>query len=175
MDAIVVPHDPAWADAFHAEAAAISSRLGAGTIRLHHIGSTAIAGILAKPTIDLLGEVPDLAGLDLVSPALEGLNYRAMGPHGIEGRRFFLKDDAAGRRTHHLHVFVQGSAHAVRHLAFRDYLIAHPETAAAYSALKRQIVALPGTTRDTYLVAKGPFIARTEAEALAWYQGREGP
>jgi GrpB-like predicted nucleotidyltransferase (UPF0157 family) len=70
--------------------------------------------------------------------------------------------DGGGVRTHHLHVFATGAPALARHLAFRDYLIAHRDAAAAYSALK---AALPAAG---YQVAKAPFIVATQAAALAW-------
>ena len=61
MVAHVVPHDPEWKDAFFTEALAIKATFGTSSLELHHIGSTAVPGILAKPIIDLLGEVRDLS------------------------------------------------------------------------------------------------------------------
>ncbi len=167
---LVVPHDPAWAGAFAAEAQAIGEALEGPLIALHHIGSTAIPGILAKPIIDMLAEVRDLADLDQATPALVALGYQAMGEFGIPGRRYYRKEDAAGTRTHHLHAFAQGSPHIVRHLAFRDYLRAHPARAADYDALKQRLAADP----DHYVQRKGPFVLATEAEALAWSADRGG-
>jgi GrpB-like predicted nucleotidyltransferase (UPF0157 family) len=79
--------------------------------------------------------VDDLEALDERSARMGDLGYEVMGPFGIEGRRYFRKFDATGRRTHHLHVFSQGSPHIERHLAFRDYLRSNPLKAAAYSDL----------------------------------------
>lgn len=105
----VVPHDPAWSAAFDAEAARVSQALGTAVVWLHHIGSTAIPGISAKPVIDLLLEVASLARLDRRTPALEALDYDAMGEFGIVGRRYFRRDDRSGVRTHQIHAFQAGS------------------------------------------------------------------
>lgn len=163
-------HDPAWQRAFASEASAIRAALDDLPIRLHHIGSTAIPDILAKPIIDLLGEVADPGQIDARQDALEGLGYEAMGAFGIAGRRYFRKFDAAGRRTHHLHVFAVGSPHIARHLAFRDYLRAHPRIAAAYSDLKSALVAQTDGQAGSYMDGKDPFIQRTEQDAIAWYR-----
>lgn len=170
MDAVVVAHDPRWARDFAREAAAIRDALDDVPIALHHIGSTAIAGILAKPVIDLLGIVDDPAAIDRRAAALRGLGYEVMGPHGIDGRRYFRKSDANGRRTHHLHVFATGSAHIERHLAFRDYLRHHPLKAAEYSRLKARITRGGSVSRHAYVEAKDPFVVRTSALAIAWYR-----
>lgn len=168
----IVPYDPAWKLAFEQEAAAVSAALMPTGIDLHHIGSTAIPGILAKPVIDLMGIVGDLAGLDLRNDGLVGLRYEVMGAFGIEGRRYFRKFGADGQRSHHLHIFEAGSPHIERHLAFRDYLRTHPVKAADYSGLKARLASDPAMRWEDYMDAKAPFIIATEQEALAWYRGQ---
>jgi GrpB-like predicted nucleotidyltransferase (UPF0157 family) len=161
-NSLVVPHDQGWRLAFDEEAARLHDVLGDRLQSVHHIGSTAIPGILAKPIIDMLAVTGSLDALDQVSGRIEVLGYERLGEFGIEGRRYFRKSDEKGRRTHHLHVFQAGSLHIERHLAFRDYLKTFPDKAAAYSTLKAELE--PGT----YQAAKGPLVAILEAEALAW-------
>lgn len=173
MNVIVVAHDPRWARDFEREAEAIHAALDIPPIALHHIGSTAITGILAKPVVDLLGVVADLDGIDRRAATMRGLDYEVMGPYGIDGRRYFRKSGADGRRTHHLHVFAAGSPQIERHLAFRDYLREHPSKAAEYSALKARLTAGGGASMDAYIEGKAPFIAATDALALDWYRGRD--
>lgn len=170
----VVPHDPAWARAFSAEAAAIEAALEGVAVVLHHIGSTAVPGILAKPVIDLLGEVASLAAVDAATGKLTTLGYEALGANGIEGRQYFRKIAPDGERTHHLHVFETGSSHVERHLAFRDYLRAMPEVARAYSDLKAQLTRVPDSPRDAYIEGKAPFVLQTEKAALDWYRQQPG-
>lgn len=166
----VVPHRPDWKHAFHREATALQGRLRGVDLTLHHIGSTAVAGILAKPIIDLLGVVPRLADIDTHKAVFEALGYEVMGAYGIEGRRYFRKVSSAGKRTHHLHIYQTGSAHIERHLAFRDYLRCHPDKAQAYSDLKARLASADDATWDAYLDGKEPFILVTECEALAWFR-----
>ena len=168
----VVPHNPEWKNGFRQEATAITEALSGLAIDLHHIGSTAIDGILAKPIIDLLGVVPDVNALDGKANAFEDLGYEIMGAYGIEGRRYFRKVNRSGKRTHHLHVYGARSPHIERHLAFRDYLLAHPSKAAEYSALKANLTPADGATWDTYLDGKEPFILATEQDALRWFRSR---
>ncbi|QBY02796.1 GrpB family protein [Rhodophyticola sp. CCM32] len=169
MAPLLLPHDPAWKPAFDREAKAIRLALGEGAIILHHIGSTAIPGILAKPIIDMLGIVDRLVEMDCHNPIMQGLGYEVMGEYGIETRRYFRKSDEVGQRTHHLHVFEQGSHHTERHLAFRDYLRNNTREAAEYSDLKSQ-VASECPSAEAYGHAKAPFIAHTEKRALEWYR-----
>ena len=89
--------------------------------RLHHIGSTAIPGIFAKPIIDLLLEVGNIGELDDRSSFMGELGYEAMGEFGIPGRRYDRKNNASGIRTHQVHAYESGSPEVERHIAFRDY------------------------------------------------------
>ncbi|MBS1953292.1 MAG: GrpB family protein [Cyanobacteria bacterium SZAS-4] len=170
---VVVPHNPNWAAAYEREATALIEIFGDALIDVHHIGSTSIPNIYAKPIIDVLVETSDLNAIDSKSPAMTARGYEAMGEFGLPGRRYFRRDDAQGVRTHHVHVFEKGSKSAVRHLAFRDYMIAHPESAQLYCALKRELAPRCGTDMEKYMDGKDPFIKETEVVALEWYHSRK--
>ena len=173
MPALILPHDPQWADAFAREAAKVENLFGSESIELHHIGSTAIPGILAKPVIDMLGVVGALTTVDAAGPALAADGWRGKGENGIAGRRYFQKFGPAGEHSHHLHIFAVGSDPIARHLAFRDYLRALPRKAEEYSRLKAAIAAEPGMIRALYQQRKGPFVTRIEREAVAWADERQ--
>lgn len=168
MKVHVVPYDPSWSAGFTAEAECIRSTLGALAVAVHHIGSTAIPGIFAKPVIDILLEVYDLQALDAQSSALAALGYEAKGEFGIPGRRYFRKDSGAGVRTHQIHAFERGSADSERHLAFRDYMIDHPASAQSYSMLKQQLPESHPGDVESYMDGKDPFIKEHEEKAIAW-------
>lgn len=173
MVTFVTPHNPNWKIAFDKEASAIKDAFGITPIHVHHIGSTAIPDILAKPIIDLLGTVSNLAEADANASALERLGYETMGAYGIEGRRYFRKMDDNATRTHHLHIFEEGSQHVERHLAFRDYLTAHPNIAKEYSFLKERLTSGNSLSWDGYLDGKDPFIGSVEPLALAWFRKKK--
>ncbi len=164
----VVAHDPAWRGEFEAEARNITRALGDHVVRLHHIGSTAIPGIFAKPIIDFLMEVENIVELDDRSSVMEELGYEAMGEFGIPGRRYFRKNNASGVRTHQVHAFEADSTGVERHLAFRDYMIANPVKAQAYSNLKRKLAKEHPDDIEAYMDGKDPFIKEYEAKAIAW-------
>lgn len=164
----VVPHDPVWREAFEAEAKLVAAALGGNVSAVHHVGSTAIPGIYAKPVIDLLVEVRDLSEVDRRSPSMASEGYEVMGEYGIPGRRYFRKDDEAGVRTHHVHVFEAGSAEVVRHLAFRDYMLAHPSDAQEYSELKRGLAQQHPQDMDGYIDGKDGFIKEMDRRAALW-------
>jgi len=168
----LVPHDPHWSVAFADEAIALQAVLETTAASIHHIGSTAIPSILAKPIIDILCVVYSLEAVDAANKRMRSLGYVAKGEHGIEARRYFQKSDARGVRSHHLHVFQSGSDHIERHLAFRDFLLAHPARATMYSDLKVAILQNTVPSRQAYQDRKASFVAATQAEAIDWYRQR---
>ncbi len=166
----VVPHSPGWTEKFRAEAERLRAMLGEEVVAVHHIGSTAIPGISAKPIIDILLEVREVERLDDLGPEMAGLGYEARGEFGIPERRFFVKS-AGSRRTHHIHAFATGNPELERHLAFRDFMISHPENARAYSRLKESL-AKEATDIEGYMEGKDAFIKEMERRALAWSRAR---
>jgi len=164
----LVPHNPRWATRAEAEGRAIAATLGDCLVEVHHIGSTAIPGIHAKPVIDLLPVVTGLAALDARRSAIEALGYDWRGEYGLPDRRYGSKS-ASGRRLVHMHAYAQGSPEIARHLAFRDYLRAHPDVARAYDREKIRCRALHPEDSHAYGACKSAWIARVEAEALTFY------
>jgi GrpB-like predicted nucleotidyltransferase (UPF0157 family) len=171
---VVVPYDPTWPGEFEAESKRILRALGDNVVSVHHMGSTAVPGLFAKPIIDVLLEVHDIVCLDGQTGAMEDLGYEAMGEFGIPGRRYFRKCDRSGVRTHHVHAFQVGSAEIERHLAFRDYMVAHPAEAQAYGALKRELARAHPDDRQAYMDGKDAFVKEHEAKALAWRRSSMG-
>ncbi|OUL33870.1 hypothetical protein BV372_15225 [Nostoc sp. T09] len=167
MKVEVVPHDPTWRVKFEDESKLVAQALGTNVIAIHHIGSTAIPHIYAKPIIDMLVEVKDIAKVDEQNSAMAALGYEAMGEFGLPGRRFYRKHDATGKRTHHVHTFENFSG-LQRHLAFRDYMIAHPEDANRYSELKRKLAKQYPDDINGYVDGKDGFIKDMEKRALEW-------
>lgn len=169
---VVVPYDPVWPERFEQEAKAIKAILGDLLFELHHIGSTSVPGLAAKPVIDILPVVQDIKLVDSFNPQFEAIGYEPMGENGIPGRRFFRKGGAE-HRSHHLHIFGKGNKTAIhRHLAFRDYLRAHPEIAKEYAFLKQSLAQKFPHDIDGYCDGKDAFIKHHEAIALDLYPSR---
>ena len=162
MKIYMVSHDPKWRQLFQQEAEQLTAVLGSSVAAVHHIGSTAIPTIYAKPIVDILLVVQDLAALDEKQPSMEALGYEALGEFGILGRRYFRRDNLFGERTHQVHVFENDSPQIKRHLAFRDYLINRPETAQEYSDLKRELAAKHPEDIELYMDGKDEFIKKID-------------
>ncbi len=168
----LVPHSPQWALLAATETARLSAVLGELLITVHHIGSTAIPGIKAKPIVDLIPVVRDLPGLDAREPAVRALGYRWLGEYGLAGRRYCTAaDPATGKRRFQLHCYAEDSPQIARHLAFRDYLVAHPDLAKAYEAEKLRAASVRSDDANAYNAEKNDWIKRVEQDALTWWGG----
>jgi len=168
---VVVPHDVRWREEFASESVLVARCLGGNVVATHHIGSTAIPGIFAKPIIDILVEVADVGAVDSYNEAMELGGYESMGEFGIPGRRYFRKDDVDGARSHQVHVFQSGDPEVARHLTFRDFMLAHPDIAREYSDLKRVLALAHPDDYDAYIDGKDAFIKRVDQKAALWRRG----
>jgi GrpB-like predicted nucleotidyltransferase (UPF0157 family) len=173
----IVSYDPAWPEWFAQEAAHLRACLPGELIgRIEHFGSTAVPGLAAKPIVDMLVETPSLAAVrERVVPVLEaqGYDYFWRPTWGDDTPPFyawFIKRDAAGRRTHHIHMVERDFEHWER-LFFRDYLVERPDLAAEYAALKRRLAAEHPGDRVAYTRGKTEFVERVTAEARRRYRG----
>jgi GrpB-like predicted nucleotidyltransferase (UPF0157 family) len=156
----IEPHDPAWPAAFESEREALEAAIGGWAVGgIHHVGSTAVPGLAAKPIVDILVGVEDLASSRACFEPLAGLEYR-YAPYRAEEMHWFCKPHPE-RRTHHLHLAPAGGRRFADELAFRDRLRADPETAAAYERLKRELAARHPEDREAYTDAKRDFIRRS--------------
>jgi GrpB-like predicted nucleotidyltransferase (UPF0157 family) len=169
----LVEHDEGWAAIAAREAERLRGAIGAALVDVHHIGSTAIPGIRAKPIVDLLPVVQTLAEVDAKQAEVEALGYDWYGEFGIPGRRYCVLVDAeTGRRVAQLHVFAAGSERIVQHVGFRDYLRAHPDDARAYEAQKLAAMALHPNEVNAYNDAKSAWIKACDERAAAWRAAR---
>lgn len=157
----LVPYDPSWPDRFEEEKALLSEAIGSwATGGIHHIGSTAIPGLEAKPIIDILAGVDSLEASRACFDPLAKLDY-LYAPYRADEMHWFCKPHPS-RRTHHLHLIPTGSSRFRDELAFRDRLRESPETAEEYAALKRDLADRFTNARDAYTAAKSEFIRRLD-------------
>lgn len=165
--AIIVPYDPEWPRRFEAERAVLELVLAPWLKGgIHHIGSTALPGIAAKPIIDMVAGVRDLDEARAAFDPLRELSYEPA--FHRPGTHWFYKPPSPSleKRTHHLHLTEPGSDLWRERLAFRDALRADPALVAEYQALKLQLVEDEREGRGAYTaVAKRPFVASVLASA----------
>ncbi|HKU53907.1 MAG TPA: GrpB family protein [Rhizomicrobium sp.] len=164
----LVQHDPAWADLARREGDRLIASVGDAVLVVHHIGSTAIPDIRAKPILDLIPVVRSLAAFDNSRQAVERLGYAWWGEYGLPGRRYCTFDDPrTGQRTVQLHCFEQGSPQVTRHLVFRDHLRSHPDLAHEYDVEKARCRDCHPCDSHAYSDCKEAWIRRVEAQALS--------
>lgn len=134
----VVDHNPAWAAQYAAEAEKLRAVLGENCTAIHHIGSTAVPGLMAKPILDIMPVVRDLRAVDRAAEDFRQLGYEYLGEFGIPGRRYLRK--GGDERTHQVHIFQADDTENIeRHLAVRDYLRTHDASVRQYGALKARL------------------------------------
>lgn len=162
---VLVEHNPAWKGWYEEERALLAAALPAG--RIAHIGSTAIPGIRAKPTVDILVEADDPAAL---KAAILGCGYACMSesPDRLSFSKGYTPDGYA-QRVFHLHLRRRGDHDE---LYFRDYMNDHPDAARAYEALKLRLWKEFEHDRDGYTAQKTDMVRACTALARAAYPGR---
>jgi GrpB-like predicted nucleotidyltransferase (UPF0157 family) len=161
----IVPYDASWPERFQEARGALLEVIGpwlAGTIE--HIGSTAIAGLAAKPVIDIMAGVESLDASRSAMAPLKALGYSYF-PFRPDSEHWLCKPSRAFR-THHLHLVPFGNQQWVAVTAFRDYLRTHGGVAAEYEALKQRLARDHRFDREAYTQAKSPFITRVTDMAL---------
>lgn len=130
----VVPYDSNWSKIFENEAAALKQHMGNNAVEIHHVGSTSVPGLNAKPIIDILGVVKNAKNS---IKTLESLGYEYKGEYNIPFHFSFSKKTPT---KIHLHVFEEGNPEIELNLLFRDYLRTHPETRKEYTELKSYLL-----------------------------------
>ncbi len=148
-------YDRSWPALFETECAGIKAALPDLTMKLHHIGSTAVAGLAAKPILDIAMVAP-VGQHDDIATALTGLGYI---DRGMRSGWLFIRLRDHDIRTHNLHLFDTGDPELVRHLTFRDRLRENPALRANYKQLKADLVRRYQGNRAAYAPAKSEFIA----------------
>ncbi len=160
-------HDPAWVSWYADESERLASALGSETVRVDHIGSTAVPGLIAKPVVDVLLQVEPNADLQDVTRALIADGWTVMARDSAHGEVDLCKGytpDGYADKVFHLHVRRDGDWDEIH---FRDYLAAHPDAVAEYEGLKRRLADAYEFDRDGYTAAKTDFVMTCVARARA--------
>lgn len=161
---IVVAYDPTWPQTFKTAKAQILQAVAPHVQSVHHVGSTSVPGLAAKPIIDILVGVCDWTEARAAIAPLQRIGWEFRGPRGILRRHYFAIRLPDGRRTHHLHMLELTSTHYADMLAFRNHLRTHPAAANQYATLKRRLATRPEPHPGAYQQSKAPFIHRILCE-----------
>jgi GrpB-like predicted nucleotidyltransferase (UPF0157 family) len=156
---IIKKYDQEWTNLYETERETLMEAIGHYVADIQHIGSTAVAGLAAKPVIDIMiGLRRLLDAQDCILP-IEAMDYEYVPEYEVEfpGRRYFRKN-IKGIRSHHIHMVEIHSDFWKRHLLFRDQLRSNEKTAKEYEALKRELAIKFENDREAYTNAKTPFI-----------------
>lgn len=159
----VVKYNPAWPQIFQDEAEKIKEALGNNCFAVHHIGSTSVPGLSAKPIIDILPVVFNLKDVDASNINMQKLGYEVKGEYGFMLRRFFVKENAF-----HVHVFEQDNPEIDRHLKFRNWMRNNPDDRDAYASLKEKLAEKYHNDRTSYCFGKDGFVANIDEKA-GWH------
>ncbi|MFG2166219.1 GrpB family protein [Micromonospora chersina] len=166
----IEPYDDRWPGLFAEEAALIGRTIGPWiTGGIHHVGSTAVPGLAAKPVVDIMVGVADLESSRPCIERLQPLAY-CYWPYRADVMHWFCKPRPS-HRTHHLHLVPTGSPRYLDVLAFRDHLRARPDARADYEALKRDLAARHPNDRDAYTEGKTDLIGQLTEAARTYGRG----
>ena len=159
--------DEKWIDNYRTEANRIKAVLGKNCVSVHHVGSTAVKGMLSNPVIDIIVVVRDFVMLDLILGRLASLGYRHVKEYDSERRYFLIKGD--NKRTHHIQLYEAGNRVDIqRHLAVRDYLQNHPQDVKDFNNLKISLIQEHFGDAEEYYKGKENFHRQLEQKALYW-------
>ena len=164
-EVVVVPYDPRWPILFEEAAADLRAALGPSITAVHHVGSTAVPGLCAKPILDVLVSVPDFDDARALVTQFGALGYEFRPDEEIPDRHYFRRPPGGVLRTHHLSLAEPESRHHRVTIAFRDALRRDAALAAAYARLKLDLAQRFPLDRPAYIEGKSQFV-REALEAI---------
>jgi len=153
----VVLYDAVWPERYAAERAQLVRAAGDLILELEHIGSTAVPGLRSKPIIDMMAAVRDLRQGQDLAQLLRGLGYELI-ETGMRNRLFLRRRSQSQEQAYQLHIVELGGWEQRKERLMRDYLLAHPEAAAAYGELKKRLAEEHAEDSLAYTRAKTDFI-----------------
>lgn len=171
----LTPYQDSWTQQFEGFARKLVMAVAEGEIEVHHIGSTSVPSLAARPIIDVMVVLKSPAALGKLEPLLAREGAIARGEFGLPGRNYFTIDDAEqpGKRCWNIHIFPDGHPDIERHIAFRDYLRMHDSVARDYEKIKQDALDASPTDMKTYGESKSAWIDAVEAKAIRWvFEGK---
>jgi GrpB-like predicted nucleotidyltransferase (UPF0157 family) len=169
---VVAEHDPGWAKVFADERERVAAALGDAPVAIEHIGSTAVPGLPAKPIIDIVAGLRNMADAAACIAALVAVGYERVPENDFGSRLFLRRVGPDGAASHHLSLTAHGSDYWVDHLAFRDALRADAELCRSYGRLKRELAAtqddIDQYTRGKTALVRDALLAAGHTPSSGW-------
>lgn len=157
------PYQAAWPASFTREQGRLAAALALTPMVIEHIGSTAVPGLLAKPTIDLMLGLPDYPPPTKLLAALAALGYESLGEAGVPERHYLRLRSSLSAN---LHLVLYNGTHWRNNLALRDYLRATPTACLRYAQAKQAALVSGATWLLSYSAAKGVVVSDLLHQAL---------
>ncbi|WP_281862877.1 GrpB family protein [Planomicrobium okeanokoites] len=151
----LTPWTNEWEKIFLTEKEKIQEELGSNIIDVHHIGSTAIKNLAAKPIIDIAIELNNFKDGELCIASLEKMGYSFKGTDILPDRYYFNKGEP---RTHQIHMYESGNQYLLEQLKFRDFLRNNEEARIQYEKLKQHLASVNKTDKHQYATDKTEFV-----------------
>lgn len=168
-EVIVVDYEVKWTLLFEQFSSIYKNLLQNEIIAIHHVGSTSVQGLAAKPVIDIDIEISDESHFEKVKIELEKLGYSHVGDLGIKQREAFKPTDSISNELpdfdHNLYVCCSGNIAMLNHITFRDALRANQNLVEEYSSLKKNLAIKFQYDIDGYIEGKSDFISKVLGDA----------
>jgi GrpB-like predicted nucleotidyltransferase (UPF0157 family) len=159
-------YDPAWVGLYQEEEKKIEEKLGSFLVRIEHIGSTSIPGLSGKPIIDVFVVVDSKDSAEKCLSLLEDLNYEYMD----KPDQYYLRKSTGETIGFHIHMTTSDNKFWRERIAFRNYLLSHPETRKEYLDLKQSLIKRFGYDKNAYREGKNDFMTEITNRALEEYK-----
>jgi len=157
-----------WSSEYKKEEKLLKEVLGDRIIEIHHVGSTAIKGLKAKPIIDILIAIESLNKIEEIEKILKNYDYSNRGHQGVEDRYFFAKGPEDSR-THYIHFVEKNNKTYFNLVYFKRYLLDYPEYIEKYCKLKQDLALKYSEERSKYTAGKNEFITSIIEKAKREY------
>ena len=167
---VLSEYDPNWAKIFEDTAKLLRDIFGDELVRVHHIGSTSIPEMLAKPQVDLMMEVKNLDRVKDFYGEMEKAGFKPMGRKYTRRSddEYFVKDSINGKRILSVHAFQEGNNEIENILMFRDYLRENKEARNTYIKIKKELYKKYSNDYPAYGKGKFDIIAKLREESIEW-------
>ncbi|QRF32833.1 GrpB family protein [Bacillus safensis] len=154
-EVFLVPWSAEWVKEFESEKKRIVEVIGQYIVNVHHIGSTAVNGMSAKPIIDIAIEINHFLDGEQCVTALQGLGYSYRGTNVLPERHYFSKGEP---RTHQIHMYQTGNIYLLEQINFRDCLRSNELARSEYEQLKFKLSNVNKNDKHKYVEGKTDFV-----------------